>query len=284
MIKKILKWFGIVVVFFIAIGAILYMVYLRPVMKKMEHTEVINYNKNLTIVLGGGGNSGILVSDSLVVVIDSKMGDQAQEFHETVMKLAGNKPILIINTHIHNDHSEGNKYFKGQHILAGGNYTKDLWIKESGVETMPTDWLVGSQQIKLNNDTVTIFNIPRTTHTASDIVVYLHNEKMLFGGDVILNKQVPALLGNANPDAYVQAMNELPKQFDIQKVVPGHGPMGGTEIIINFQQYFTDMRTAADDASKESELVNKYNDWTQVPLVMSTGATISAMRKQKSNP
>ncbi|HXA02925.1 MAG TPA: MBL fold metallo-hydrolase [Cytophagaceae bacterium] len=281
-LKKTLKWIGIIFLVLVATGFTLYLIYLRPVMQKMQQTNVIKYDKELTIILGGGGNSGILVSDSLVIVIDTKMDDAAERLSKTVKELAGNKPILVINTHYHSDHCKGNKYFKGQNILAGANYTKEIWIKEASEETLPTQWLKGKMDIKMGDDTVTIFNLDRNAHTASDVFVYLHKRKMLFGGDVILNKQAPALLGVADMDGYMEAFDMLPKQFDIVKIVPGHGPMGGIEIMENFRQYFNDMKIAAKDDSKKDELVAKYNDWVQVPFIMSPGATINAIKKKAS--
>jgi len=279
-LKKTLKWLGIIILLLVAIGATLYMIYLRPFMQKMKQTTVVNYDKELTLVLGGGGNSGILVSDSLVIVIDTKMDEAAEQLYKTVKELAGNKPILVVNTHYHPDHSTGNSFYTGQTIIAGGNYTKEFWIKNAGEKTLPTQWLKDRMDIKMGDDTVTLFNLAKNVHTASDIVVYLHKRKMLFGGDVILNKQAPAIMGVADPDGYLAAFDTLPKLFDIQKVVPGHGPIGGIEIIDNFRQYFLDMKTAANDASKKDELVAKYKDWGQIPIFMSPGATISSIKKK----
>ena len=81
-LKKILKWIGIAVVAIAAIVFTLYLIYLRPVMKKMEQTSTITYDKGLTIITGGGGNSGILTSDSLVIVIDTKMGDASEQLFQ----------------------------------------------------------------------------------------------------------------------------------------------------------------------------------------------------------
>lgn len=279
-LKKTLKWLGIIILLLVAIGATLYMIYLRPFMQKMKQTSVVNYDKELTLVLGGGGNSGILVSDSLVIVIDTKMDEAAEQLYKTVKELAGNKPILVINTHYHPDHSTGNSFYTGQTIIAGGNYTKEFWIKEAGEKTLPTQWLQDKMDIKMGDDTVTLFNLAKNVHTASDIVVYLHKRKMLFGGDVILNKQAPAIMGVADPDGYVAAFDLVQQKFDIQKIVPGHGAIGGIEIIDSFRQYFIDMKTAASDASKKDELMAKYKDWGQVPIFMSPGATINAYKKK----
>jgi glyoxylase-like metal-dependent hydrolase (beta-lactamase superfamily II) len=278
--KKILKWTGGILLLLGAIGFTLYMVYMNPFIQKMKQTKQVQYDKELTLVLGGGGNSGILVSDSLVLVIDSKMGDAAEQFSKTVKQLAGTKPILLVNTHIHGDHTGGNKFFKGQRIIAGGNYTPEQWTKEAGAETMPTDWLKDKMDIPMGTDTATLFNVGQNAHTASDVVVYLHKRKLLFAGDLILNKQVPALFGVADPDGYLAVYAVLSKKFDIQKVVPGHGEVGGPELFDNFRQYFSDMKTAATDDSKKDELVAKYKDWGQLPIMMSPGATIAVFKKK----
>ena len=276
--KTFLKVVGVLLLIIIIAGTSLYWIYVRPFMEKMKHTTTIKYDKELTIVLGGGGNSGVLVSDSLVLVIDTKMDKAADEFYKTVKELAGNKTILVVNTHIHPDHTGGNKNYKGSTIIAGRNYTSEDWKKENGEEGIPTKFLKDRMDISMGDDTVTIFNLHGNIHTPSDVMIYLHRRKMLFAGDVILNKQAPALFGNANPDGYLEAMNELPQQFEIEKIVPGHGEMGGLEIIETFKQFFMDMKTAAADNTKEDELVAKYKDWNQVPRLMSPGATIRFIR------
>jgi glyoxylase-like metal-dependent hydrolase (beta-lactamase superfamily II) len=92
---------------------------------------------------------------------------------------------------------------------------------------------------------------------------------MLFAGDVILNGQVPSI-ANGDPEGYLAAFDRLQKEFDIQRIVPGHGPTGGIEILETFRRYFNDMKTAANDDSKRDELIDKYKDWTHVPLMMSS--------------
>jgi cyclase len=259
------------------------MTYLRPFMENMKKTTIISYGKELTLVIGGGGNSGIITSDSLVIVIDTKMDDATKMLHDIVIQRASNKPILVINTHFHPDHTKGNKLYKGATIIAGGNYTEDIWNEEAGKEGIPTKWLKNKMDIKMGNDTVTIFNLGKNIHTESDVVVYLHKRKILFSGDLILNKQAPALFGKADPDAYLPAFDELQKEFDIRKIVPGHGEVGGIEVLENFRQYFKDMKLAATDDSKKEEMLAKYDGWVQIPIFMSPAATVKAFKKKAGN-
>ena len=67
--------------------------------------QIIPLDKNLTIVTGGGGNSGILVTKKGVIVIDTKMAADAGDLFKLVKEKAGDK--------------KGNCY---QHALSYGPY------------------------------------------------------------------------------------------------------------------------------------------------------------------
>jgi glyoxylase-like metal-dependent hydrolase (beta-lactamase superfamily II) len=266
--RKIAKWIGIVGLILVGIVAIFYFIYVKPVIDKIEATNIVDEG-DLIIFEGGGGNSGILKSDSLILVIDTKMGDGADALAASVKEIAGNKPVLIVNTHYHIDHTRGNHLYPGQTILAGGGYNPETWTDEAKKEDMPTEWLRDRRDIRMGNETVTILPLNIRAHTDGDVFVYLHQRKMLFGGDVILNGQIPSV-ANGDPEGYLIAFNRLRKEFDIQRIVPGHGPTGDIRILETFRQYFNDMKTAASDKSKRDELIDKYKDWTQVPLLMSS--------------
>lgn len=280
--KKVLKWIGIVLLVFMGFGLIVYLKYLRPFMSKMKQTEMVQLDKNICIITGGGGNSGIINSDSLVVVVDTKMDDAADLLYKKVMEIAGTKPVLVINTHWHPDHVGGNPLFKNAGILAGGSYTEEDWKKEAGEKTLPNQWLKGKIVIPMGDDTLTVFNLAKNVHTSSDVMVYLHQHEILFGGDVILNKQAPVIMGNADGDAYIDVLNDLPNQMDIKTIVPGHGPIGGIEMITNFRDFFADMKLAASNPDKEKDLVAKYDSWNQLPIFMSPAATVSFFKKKNA--
>jgi glyoxylase-like metal-dependent hydrolase (beta-lactamase superfamily II) len=275
MLKKLFISLGLLLGAVVIAVGIFFLMYIYPFMSAMKNTTTIQYDPKLTIVLGGGGNSGILVSDSAVLVIDTKQDDAAKALAETVKKLAGSKHIIVINTHVHPDHTGGNKYYEGQTIIAGGNYDKDFWIKQAGDKGVPNVWVKDSLVLKFGDEVVTILNLPWPAHTQSDIFVYLQNRKMLFGGDVILNHAAPAMFSTYKADGYgyLKAFDYVTKRFDVQKVVPGHGPIGGIEVINNYRDFFIDMKVASLDAVKKDALIAKYKDWKQIPYLMSPIAT-----------
>lgn len=278
--KKILIGLGIFILVVAAGVGIFFGLYVYPFIKNMKVTETIPLDDKFTIITGGGGNSGILVSDSLVLVVDSKMDEAATALFDKVKQLAGGKPILVVNTHVHSDHCKGNSLYKGHQILAGGNYEKAAWIKENGEETLPTQWLKDTLSMMVGDEKVTIFNLGKPAHTQSDVMVYLHNRKVLFGGDVILNKQAAAMFSMYKSDLeeYLNTFDRVSQQFEIKTVVPGHGPIGGSEIIEAFRVYFNDINSAAINPTKEFEVIKKYESWNQIPFVMSPKANIGYVK------
>ena len=282
--RKLLISLGLLILTLLIVAGSFFFIYVKPFMNKMKVTTTVNYDPQLTLVLSGGGNSGILVSDSAVLIIDTKQDEAAEALSKTVHELAGKKPIIVVNTHIHTDHTGGNKYYEGQTIIAGGNYDKDFWIKESGDKGVPTVWLKDSLTLKMGDETVTIVNLPWSAHTQSDVFVYLQNRKMLFGGDVILNGQSPAMFDRYKADGYgyLKAFDYVEQRFDINKVVPGHGPVGGKEVIDNYKDFFIDMKLAALDPSRKKKLIDKYKDYAQIPFLMSPAAAESWFEKHKT--
>ena len=234
---------------------------------------------NLTIVQGGGGNSGILVTDSAVVVIDTKMGGDAGKLHDSVVRLAGSKKIIVINTHYHPDHTSGNYLYAGCPVYIGA-YDMAFLSKELKPENMPTVFVTDSMVLNLGDETVTLYNFGRA-HTWNDMVVLLKNRKVLFTGDLVFHKVNPFLAANAGADVplWMAALDRIIAMPGVDTLVPGHGNPGGMEMAVLLKTYFTDMTLAARDPSKEKEVIAKYKDWFAVPMAMTPEKTISYIRK-----
>ncbi len=241
-----------------------------------ENTRVVD--KELTVVQGGGGNSGVLVTDSAVVVIDTKMGGDAEKLYNLAKSKAGAKKIIVINTHYHGDHVKGNKFFKGSDIYIGA-YDQKFLSENIGAENMPNKFVKDSLIINLGNEIICLYNLGQA-HTMNDMVVLLRNRKVLFAGDLIFHNVNPFLKreSGANVDKWIGALDQMLKLPDIGMVVPGHGLSGDKAMITSMRNYFLDMKIAAADPSKEKEMKEKYKDWTQLPMMTSPGATIDYIR------
>ena len=241
-----------------------------------ESTHVVD--KDLMVVQGGGGNSGVVITDSAVLVIDTKMGGDAEKLYNLAKAKAGERKIIVINTHYHTDHVRGNKYFKGCNIYIGA-YEQKFLLDDIGSENMPNRFIKDSLIMNLGNEIVCLHNLGQG-HTMNDMVVLLKNRKVLFTGDLVFRNVNPFLKREscANVDKWINALDFMLKMPGIDMVVPGHGPTGDKTMIASMRNYFLDMKIAAADPSKEKEMREKYKSWTEFPMMTSPGATIDYIR------
>jgi glyoxylase-like metal-dependent hydrolase (beta-lactamase superfamily II) len=243
--------------------------------------DVRKYDKNFSVMIGEGGNSGVLICDTAVLVIDTKVKTGATQLEQWVQHYAPNRHIYIVNTHIHRDHTGGNHLYPNATIIAG-NYGEDFWLKNNDREDMPTIWLADSMNLKFGNETAVIQNIGQA-HTFEDVVVYLKNRQVLFTGDIVLNGYHPYFdeAVGSNFDNYLLALDQFQKEFTIKSVVPGHGDDGGPELIDDFRQYFNDMLEASTDPAKMDEMRAKYAKYLSAPINKAGfDQTIKAIRER----
>jgi len=76
-------------------------------------------------------------------------------------------------------------------------------------------------------------------HTASDLILYLPEEKIIFTGDLLFIGMHP-YLADGNPGHLVQTLLQL-KTFQIEKILPGHGEVGTLEDIDRMIEYVNQM-------------------------------------------
>ena len=272
--KKIFIGIGIGLAVLLTGATILY----YPPLRSMMQQETVQIDPGLTVVLGGGGNSGIILGDSAVVVIDTKMMGASEELYNTAKEKAGQKTMIVINTHYHGDHVKGNKFFKGSKIYTG-SYEKEFLLRNIDAENQPTDFVKDSLLIDLGSEKVHLYNVGRA-HTYNDLVVYLSNRNVLFTGDLIFNKINPVLKeeSGARVSQWIHVLDTILSRWGNCKIVPGHGIIGDKEMVVSMRRYFIDMTAAAEDPRKENQLENKYSDWMKLPGMSSPEKTIEYIK------
>ena len=115
------------------------------------------------------------------------------------------------------------------------------------------------------------------------MIVLLKNRKVVFTGDLVFYRVNPFLKkeSGADVDKWIAALDKILKIPNVSLFVPGHGQNGDRSIVESMKTYFEDMKTAANDPSKEKTLKEKYKDWTEVPMMASPGITIDYIRSSK---
>ncbi len=173
----------------------------------------------------------------------------------------GNLELIAINTGFHNDNLGGNEYLRSKGIKIYGSELTARLIEEKADELKdlmldytskqedekyyeafknvnfipPTDTFEIKNGLKLTigEETFDIY-FPGESHTIDNVVVYMTNRKILFGGCMVLS------MGHKRPGYIVDAnMIEWPKSVEIIKekykdakiVIPGHGDRADTKLL-----------------------------------------------------
>jgi cyclase len=222
-----------------------------------------------------GANAGIIIGKDGIVVVDTMISaKEAKRFIRDIRTIS-RKPIrYVVNTHYHLDHVFGNSEFAklGAIIIAQENAGKameksarDTLKNIKGYGLTPKDMKgttpaypvltygdrmtinIGGQQIELIH--------ARHSHTDGDTLVYLPAKKVLFAGDILFTNYHP-FLAEGNIEEWAKELDDI-KAMDVNKIIPGHGPISGKrdlddmkEYIVKFDQKAKELASQSDDAQK----------------------------------
>jgi len=213
----------------------------------------------------GHSNNGWIVFADYVLLIDANYPSGAQVVMPAI-KGTTDKPVRIVfDTHHHADHAYGNRLWveAGAVAVAHVGVIGEMKQVETGYYGgEPGRWEAAAAKrpdvaaTKLSPPTVLFpselfFDDGRhrvelrhlgVAHTRGDAMAWLPHEKILFTGDACVNGPH----NNVNDGDITEWIKTLEraKQLGAEIVCPGHGPMGGPEIIVDQQRYFMELQRA----------------------------------------
>ncbi len=163
----------------------------------------------------------------------------------------------LINTEPHIDHIFGNHWFTNKcpvisherieetfflvpGTMDGYDYSVDVLTRQDleGLKKMPSraEYIVNLPQItfsqkmtmKVGEHTFRLYHTPG--HADAQIAVHVPEERVLFVGDTIFSG-CQTWLHSANIDELISSLKFLYTLEDVDRIVPGHGPVVGKEYI-----------------------------------------------------
>jgi len=204
----------------------------------------------------GHCNNGWIVFDDYVLVIDGNFPSGAQEIIPKI-KSATDKPIrFAFDTHHHGDHAYGNQIWleNGATPVAHAGVLAEMKKYEPGrwEDTAKIRKDVAATKLKpptllFNKDLIFDDGTHRVellhfgvAHTHGDGFAWLPKERILFTGDACVNGPYN-FMGDGDSGEWVKTL-EAARKLQPKVICPGHGPMGGPEILDNQIAFFVALR------------------------------------------
>jgi glyoxylase-like metal-dependent hydrolase (beta-lactamase superfamily II) len=219
-------------------------------------------------------NIGIVLGSEAALVIDTGMGPaNGKTVLEEAKRLAGKRRLILTLSHFHPEHGFGAQAFKGNaKIIYNAAQRDELAAKGAGYLGMFRGFgpgvaaaLEGTELVMPDETyggaTTTIDLGGRTavlstyglTHTRGDQVVTIPDAGVVFVGDLAEERIFPIFPWFPPDDAELDADNwaRVLTTLEAAKpkiVVPGHGSVGGVEILSAVRDYMLDLgpRVAAE--------------------------------------
>ena len=225
------------------------------------------------VVVGEGGSSNTTIvsgKNCLVVVDTSLFPEKALKIRKFSQEIFGKPVGLVINTHYHPDHTFGNSAFEDANIVSS-KLTKEF------MEQMDRDYIVniwGEEIAKKNH-----VSLPNTTfeeklslsecgvkmklcnlggHTPDSTIVFLEKQGILIAGDLIFNGYHLEITDDSNIEDWKSALNIL-RDLSPFFVVPGHGEVGGMELIKSTKDYLIRIEAFVEGRISKEELISDKN-------------------------
>ena len=209
---------------------------------------------------GGGGNIGVVADETGLVLIDAMFERSAEGIRQAVKALAGGGRVrVLVNTHWHSDHTDGNKAFgPGAVVVAHENIrallAADQALMGGTTKALPAAALPGITfedeiTVYAGGGPIRLVHYPHA-HTDGDTVVFIDGPKVVHMGDMFFNGIFP-FMDVAHGGDIVNWVKDLDKVLAAlpagARIIPGHGPLGGAAELKAFRDM---LAMSADHVNK----------------------------------
>jgi len=238
----------------------------------------------------GGSNNIWVVFDDYVLVVDANFPKEAGDVIAAIKKTT-DKPIrYVLDTHHHGDHAYGNAVFgaAGATIVAQANCARLLRIngpdefksqgqgptgrKDVAESILKVPSLVFDDKLVLDDGKQRVeLLFFGHAHTAGDAFAYLPRHKMLCTGDACVNGSFN-FMGHSDSASWIRVLEQC-QQLEVDMVLPGHGPIGGKDVLEKQKRYFAELRGQIKQGIKDNKNLEDiarsitipwYKEWTGV--------------------
>lgn len=215
--------------------------------KKISEDVFLHQSFQKTEDFGVVGSNGlIIIEDNKAFIVDTPWSIKDTQKLINWIAEKGYKPTGSISTHSHEDRTAGIKWLN-EHLIPtyASELTNELLAKKGKTIAKNTFTF---PEYQLNNNMMKVY-YPGGGHTIDNIVIWLPKSKILFGGCLVRSIDSKGLgyTGEASIAQWANSVNNvLSKYSEAEIVIPGHGKLGDTHLLIH-------TKTLAESASANSK-------------------------------
>jgi cyclase len=204
-------------------------------------------------------NAGCITGSRSATVVDATGTEaRARAWHAAVRGVTSNPVTALINTHHHADHTNGNFMFAPATPIIGHDLCREEVIRSGqfprssplfpGADfgdcppAPPTITFSDRMDVFVDDLRVELHYVG-PAHTTNDVIAWIPERRLLFAGDVLFNGGTPFMMFGSLAGS-LEALDRLEALGPVT-IVPGHGPVGGREIISRVRAYLHFIRDSA---------------------------------------
>ena len=210
-----------------------------------------------------GGNVTVLVTDSGVTLVDTKLAAWGQALLDKVKSLTSKPVTTIINTHTHGDHTGNDDKFGKVEIVAHEN-TKANMVKMPAfqgdkAQYLPSKTFADKLTIGTGATQIDLHYFGRA-HTNGDAVLIFPALRIAQMGDMFAWKDAPRcdLPNGGSCVEYPKTIADAAAALkNIDTVIPGHSPMMKVSDVQEYARFLTDLVSSAQAAKKSGKTVDE---------------------------
>ena len=250
----------------------------------------------------GWSNAGLITDSGQSLLVDTlfdmKLTDSMLRAMKDASGVGADEIGVIVNTHANGDHCHGNGCCPRAEIIASeasakemaevppamlaqfkqmgaqlgpaGAYFADIFAPfdfDNVVERAPTQTFTGQMNLQVGDKRVELIEVG-PAHTAGDVLVHVPGDRTVFTGDILFIDGTP-LMWAGPVSNWIAACDKI-CAMDVDKIVPGHGPItdkAGVQRVADYLAYInTEARKRYDAGMPAQEAaldiaLNDYASW-----------------------
>jgi glyoxylase-like metal-dependent hydrolase (beta-lactamase superfamily II) len=248
----------------------------RPAQPTVDEVEirVLPVQRNVYMLLGAGGNTTVQIGNDGVLVVDTQVAGLAPKILAAIRKLS-DKPIrIVINTHVHGDHTGGNEALAKSgplpvRIMAHENVLKRMTAPNQpsvSEASLPlSEYFTPTRDFFFNGEAIVLHHVP-AAHTDGDSLVFFRGSDVVSTGDLFTPESYPVidLQNGGSVQGVIAGLNRIleitvPAKFQEggTYVIPGHGRLCDEAEVVEYRDMVTIVRDRIQDLIKKGMTLEK---------------------------